>query len=115
MDERNELIHEIRDFPKVRWNMTSDVDGLFAETTAKLGNPRNSNMVQSPQGVFVEGGRALLQTDFHKSREKIILPSKVLLLKSSKQVRILFLPHKHRRARTRFLDPSVLVHAESLR
>lgn len=104
MNEGNELIHEIRDFLKVRWNMASDVDGLFAEATAKLGNPCNRDMVQSPEGVFVESRWSLLQTDFHKSCEKIILPSKVLFLKSSEQVRIFFLPDKHRYERTGPLD-----------
>src|SRR5260370_25069913 len=103
MDERNELIHEIRNFLKVWWNMTSNVDGLFSEAPAKLRNPRDSDMVQSPQRVFIESGWALLQTNFYKGREKIILPSKVLLLKSGEEVRIFFLPHQHQYARTRSL------------
>jgi len=72
MNERYELIHEIGDFPKVRWDMTSNVDRLFAEASAKLGNPRDRDMIQSPQRILVESGWALLQTNFHKGCEEIV-------------------------------------------
>ncbi len=54
MNERKKLIHQVRDFFKMRRDMIAYVNRFLAESTAKLRNIGDSSVVQGPQSVFVE-------------------------------------------------------------
>ena len=55
-------------------DMITHVNRLDPEPSPKLRNIRNSNMVQGPEKVFIEGMRPLRQTDLNTIRHIVILP-----------------------------------------
>ena len=58
----------------------SDVNRLFAESATELRNIGHGHVIQSPEGVFVEGRVTLYEADFDAGGQKIILSDEVLFL-----------------------------------
>ncbi len=54
--------------------MVPDVDWLFPEPSAKLGNIGYGNVVQGPKGIFIESCVTLDKADFYAVGQEIVLP-----------------------------------------
>ena len=95
VNKRKEQIHLMRHFFKSWWHVIADIDGLFAVSTAKLGEIRYRRIIQSPKSVLVKCLNALFKADFNAICEEIILPEEVLFLDSVVEVGIVFLANRH--------------------
>jgi hypothetical protein len=115
VDERYELIHQVRHFFEVRRNMTAYIDGLFPKATSELWNPCNRDVVESPQRVLVQRGRSVLKAYFYECCEKIVLSSEVFFLKSFEEVRLALSQHQHLNARASPFDELFWFDEKSLR
>lgn len=69
VDDGKESVHLIGDFLKVRREVIPDIDRLLAVASAKLGNIRNSRVIQGPKRVFIEELDALLQPNLNAVRQ----------------------------------------------
>ncbi len=52
--------------------MIAYINGLFAKTPAKLGNVRNSGIVQCPKSVLVERFNALFESYLNAICEQVV-------------------------------------------
>src|ERR1039458_8334983 len=69
VDDRKKTVHLIGDVLKVRREVIPDIDWLFAVAPSKLGNIRDSRVIQGPKRVFIEKLDALLQANFNAVRQ----------------------------------------------
>ena len=63
MNEREELIHQFRNFPVMRRDVISYENRLFAEPATLLRDVCHGHVVEFPKHVLVEGFDALFQPD----------------------------------------------------
>lgn len=91
VNDREEAVHLLFHDPVVRRNVVPDVDRLLAIAPAKLRDIRNRDVVERPQSVFVERLDSFFEADLDAVGQERVLAQQVLLLHSSKEVRIVFL------------------------
>src|SRR5689334_6481270 len=82
----------------MRRYVPADVNRLFAESPAKLGDVCNGNMVQSPERILVEGPGPLFQSDFNAVSKQVILSKQILLLDLIIQYFVFALQNQHNKA-----------------
>src|SRR6267154_4316452 len=63
MNQGKESIHQLWNFSKMRRNVVTHQNWLFAVSSTKLSNVGNGSIVQGPECVFVEGFNALFYCD----------------------------------------------------
>ena len=73
VDEGNEPVHMIGDFPVMRRTVIPDVDRFLSISTTKLGNVRDRGVIQRPKSIFIERFDALFQANFDAVREQVVL------------------------------------------
>src|SRR5436190_15188577 len=89
--------------------MVSNIDRFLPKPSAELGDIGDSDVIQCPQCVLVEGCGALFEPQFNTIGEQVILPDQVFVLNPVVQFRILVLQNQHlwKEARTPWASPRV--------
>ena len=80
MNSGYEPVHKVRHFLEVWGKMIPNINRLLPKSAAELRDIGNRDVVERPQGVFVQGRMTLYEADFDASGQKIILSDQVLLL-----------------------------------
>lgn len=83
VNDRDTLINQRWDFLEMRRRVRANIDWLFAEAPAELGDVGHRSRVQRPKRVFIERLDALCETDLNAVNQQIVLAKKVLLLHAS--------------------------------
>jgi|GEM_PF-1905421 len=75
--------------------MVANIDRFLAESATKLRYVGDCHVVKRPEGVFVERGVALRQSDFDAVRQQIVLSEKVSFLDKIKECGIVTFRNNH--------------------
>jgi hypothetical protein len=75
--------------------VVSNINWFFPEPAAKLRDRCNGDMIQRPQGVFVESLGTLCQPNLDECRQKIILAGEIFLLEPRIKFFVLFFQNEH--------------------
>ena len=89
MYDRKELVHQMRNGLEVRGNVVRNIYRTLSESPPKLRNVRYSDIIKSPQRIFIKGFNSFFQPDLDAISQQIILAKKVLFLDTIVQVRII--------------------------
>jgi hypothetical protein len=81
--------------------MIANIDRLLAESATKLRYVRDRHVIKRPEGVFVERGVALRQSNFDAVRQQIVLSEKVSFLDKIKECGVVTFRNNHSRKEPR--------------
>lgn len=81
----------------MRWNVITDVNRFITEAATELRNVSDRNMIERPQDIFIEGVRALIETNFNTVDEQIVLPDQVAFLNSSVKLGMPLFRYDHKK------------------